>query len=39
MKNENQFVIYPHPSNDEIQPDLNPKDKIIYVDIRRYMNR
>lgn len=39
MKNENQFVIYPHPSNDEIQPDLNPKDKLIYVAIRRYMNR
>ena len=39
MKNENQFVIYPHPSNDELQPDLNPKDKLIYVAIRRYMNR
>ena len=35
----NQFVIYPHPSNDEIQPDLDPKDKLIYVAIRRYMNK
>ena len=39
MKNENQFVIYPQPSNGELQPDLNPKDKLIYVAIRRYMNR
>ena len=36
---DNQYVIYPHPSNDEIQPDLDPKDKLIYVAIRRYMNR
>lgn len=35
----NQFVIYPHPANDEIQPDLDPKDKLIYVAIRRYMNK
>lgn len=39
MENINQFVIYPHPSNDEIQPDLDPKDKLIYIAIRRYMNR
>lgn len=39
MKSDKQFVIYPHPSNDEVQPDLDPKDKLIYVAIRRYMNR
>lgn len=39
MENNNQYVIYPHPSNDEIQPDLDPKDKLIYVAIRRYMNK
>ena len=31
----NQFVIYPHPANDEVQPDLDPKDKLIYIAIRR----
>lgn len=36
---ENQFVIYPHPINSERQPDLTPKDKLIYVAIRRYMNK
>lgn len=35
----NQFVIYPHPSNSELQPDLDPKDKLIYIAIRRYMNK
>lgn len=35
----NQFVIYPHPANDEVQPDLDPKDKLIYIAIRRYMNK
>lgn len=35
---ENQFVIYPHPENCEPQPDLDPKDKLIYLAIRRYMN-
>ena len=40
MENKtNQFVIYPHPANTEIQPDLDPKDKLIYVAIRRYMNK
>lgn len=40
MENKtNQFVIYPHPANNEIQPDLDPKDKLIYVAIRRYMNK
>ena len=34
----NQFVIYPHPANSEPQPDLDPKDKLIYLAIRRYMN-
>ena len=36
---ENQFVIYPHPANSDTQPDLDPKDKLIYVAIRRYMNK
>ena len=35
----NQFVIYPHPANNEVQPDLDPKDKLIYIAIRRYMNK
>lgn len=35
----NQFVIYPHPANDEVQPDLDPKDKLIYIAIRRYMDK
>lgn len=39
MENNNQFVIYPHPSNEETQPDLDPKDKLIYIAIRRYMNK
>lgn len=34
-----QFVVYPHPADDEPQPDLDPKDKLIYVAIRRYMNK
>lgn len=38
MGNE-QFVIYPHPANSEPQPDLDPKDKLVYVAIRRYMNK
>lgn len=37
--NDKQFVIYPHPANSEPQPDLDPKDKLIYVAIRRYMNK
>lgn len=37
--NNNQFVVYPHPDNSEPQPDLEPKDKLIYVAIRRYMNK
>lgn len=39
MESNNKFVIYPHPANNETQPDLDPKDKLIYVAIRRYMNR
>lgn len=34
-----KYVIYPHPSNEDIQPDLDPKDKLIYIAIRRYMNK
>lgn len=36
---QKQFVIYPHSGNEQIQPDLDPKDKLIYLAIRRYMNR
>ena len=32
-----KYVIYPHP--DGKQPDLDPKDKLIYLAIRRYMNK
>lgn len=39
MESNNKFVIYPYPANNETQPDLDPKDKLIYVAIRRYMNR
>ena len=38
MEND-QFVIYPHPANSEPQPDLDPKDKLVYVAIRRYRNK
>lgn len=36
---QEQFVIYPHSGNEQIQPDLDPKDKLIYLAIRRYMNK
>lgn len=36
---QEQFVIYPHPSSEQTQPDLDPKDKLIYLAIRRYMNK
>lgn len=39
MKEQKQFVIYPHGENSESQPNLTPKDKLIYVAIRRYMNK
>lgn len=40
MKNKHeQFVIYPHSGNDQAQLDLDPKDKLIYLAIRRYMNK
>lgn len=39
METKEQYVIYPHPNNDEQQPDLTPQDKLIYLAIRRYMNR
>lgn len=37
--NQEQFVIYPHSGNSDVQPDLDPKDKLIYLAIRRYMNK
>lgn len=37
--NTEQFVIYPHSGNSQVQPDLDPKDKLIYLAIRRYMNK
>ena len=39
MKEQKQFVIYPHGENTESQPNLTPKDKLIYIAIRRYMNK
>lgn len=39
METKEQYVIYPHPTNDEKQPDLTPQDKLIYLAIRRYMNK
>lgn len=39
MNDIKQFVIYPHDENSEIQPNLTPKDKLIYVAIRRYMDK
>ena len=38
MYNLKKFVTYPHNSNDEEQPNLTPKDKLIYLTIRRFMN-
>ena len=37
--NQEQFVIYPHSGNSDVQPDLDPKDKLIYIAIKRYMNK
>lgn len=37
-KNE-QYVIYPHNGNSEPMNGLTPQDKLIYLAIRRYMNR
>ena len=39
LQKSKQFVVYPHPANNEPQPDLDPKDKLVYVAIRRYMNK
>ena len=39
MKEQKQFVIYPHSENSESQPNLTPKDKLIYIAIRRYINK
>lgn len=36
MENTHAFVIYPHPKNDEEQPNLTPKDKLIYLAIRKH---
>lgn len=36
MENKHAFVIYPHPKNDEEQPNLTPKDKLIYLAIRKH---
>lgn len=39
MESKKQFVIYPHDENSKEQPNLTPKDKLIYVAIRRYMDK
>lgn len=39
LQKSKQFVVYPHPANNEPQPDLDPKDKLVYIAIRRYMNK
>lgn len=39
MENNKQYVIYPHNQNCEPQPDLTPQDKLIYLAIRRYMDK
>lgn len=36
---ENQFVIYPHDEKDNFEIGLTPQDKLIYLAIRRYMNK
>lgn len=38
MDDKKQFVIYPYNEDSEEQPNLTPKDKLIYVAIRRYMD-
>lgn len=39
MEKPKQYVVYPHNSNEEVQPNLTPKDKLIYLAIRRYMDK
>lgn len=39
MSETKPFVIYPHNENEEPQPNLTPKDKLIYVALRRYMDK
>lgn len=39
MQNNEQFVIYPHSGNKEPINGLTPQDKLIYLAIRRYMNK
>ena len=36
MENSKRYVIYPHNGNEEEQPNLTPKDKLVYIAIRRY---
>lgn len=38
-KKDEQYVIYPHNGNSEPMNGLTPQDKLIYLAIRRYMNR
>ena len=37
-KSENQFVIMSNSGNEEPEESITPKDKLIYLAIRRYMN-
>ncbi len=39
MESPNQFVIYPHEGSSEPVNGLTPQDKLIYLAIRRYMNK
>lgn len=39
MNEQNQYVIYPHEGSSEPINGLTPQDKLIYLAIRRYMNR
>ena len=39
MNEQNQYVIYPHKGSSEPINGLTPQDKLIYLAIRRYMNR
>lgn len=39
MENTKQFVQYPHSGNSEPSNGLTPSDKLIYLAIRRYMNK
>lgn len=39
MKNNNQYVIYPHEGIEDLNLGLTPQDKLIYLAIRRYINQ